>query len=174
MKVEVTKITSTDLMDRAASFTVNKEVHPNPKRMYLSEHSPIRTQMFWVEMTDIPTFVSVHLVRHKFGVEHFVKSNREDRPGHTGDLGRMQPVNHAMFLNAQALIAMARKRLCRKTHAITRDVMKAICVGVAEVDPDLYPCLISECDYRGGVCHEFVPCVGTGNPGPTGAKGAGK
>jgi len=157
VNVTVTRITVKYLADKACSFTANREVHPDLGKLYKAEHSPIRTQMFWVEMTGIPTFCSVHLVRHKFGVEHFVKSNREDLPGFTGDGGRMQPVNHAMLLNAQALINMARKRLCRKTHAITRDIMKLICLGVLEVDPDLYPCLVPECEYR-GKCHEMKPC----------------
>ena len=158
MNILVQKITDRSLMDRACSFTVNREVHPNPAKLYLAEHSPIRTQLFWVEMLDIPTFASVHFVRHKIGTEHFVKSNREDRPGFTGtDGGRLHPVNHAMILNAHSLINMARKRLCRRSHATTRDIMKLICLEIREVDPDLYPCLVPECLYR-GKCHEMKPC----------------
>ena len=43
-----------------------------------AEHSPIRTLMFTIRLT-IPYFVSVHLVRHKIGIEHYVQSQRNDR-----------------------------------------------------------------------------------------------
>lgn len=124
--------------------------------MYLSEHSPVRTQMFVVEMTNILSFVSVHLVRHKFGVEHFVKSNRSDRGGNAG-ANRLSQVNHLMILNAQALINMARKRLCGKASDETQDVMRHIKAGVAAVDPDLAACMVPECVYR-GACYEFQSC----------------
>lgn len=159
MRIVVEKITSKDLFDKACSFTINKEVHPDLGKLYKAEHSPIRTQMFVVEMYDIPTFVSVHFIRHKLGVEHFVKTNREDRPGYSGDdLGRNQPVNHLMFLNAQALINMARKRLCGQSHMKTRNVMQKIAHELKKVDPELWKYLKAECNYR-GICPEIHPCT---------------
>jgi hypothetical protein len=158
MQIKITKLTDKDLLDKACSFTVNKEVHPSLYKMYLSEHSPVRTQMFWIEMYDIYTFCSVHFVRHKFGVEHFVKSNREDRPGYTQDLGRKTLVNHAMLLNAQSLINMARKRLCYKSHDETRLIMETIKDEMKKIDTDLALCMLPDCLYRGKVCHEFKPC----------------
>lgn len=152
MEIKIKKITTKHLLDTAASFTVNKDVHPNLYKMYLAEHSIIRTQMFWIEMYDIYTFVSVHLVRHKFGVEHFVKSNREDRKSYTGDKGRYQPVNHAMFLNAQELINMSRKRLCRKSHVETVFVMNAIKEEMHKIDRELAECMVPDCIYRGKCC----------------------
>lgn len=157
MQVKVTKLTSKDLLDKACSFTVNKEVHPSLAKMYDAEHSVIRTQLFCIELFDIATFVSVHLVRHNVGITHYVKSNREDRIGYTGDTGRNHPVNHMMILNAQSLINMARKRLCGKAHKETRDVMQAIVNGIEVVDPDLWQFLVPECVYRGR-CHELKPC----------------
>ena len=108
-------------------------------------------------MEDIPTFVSVHLVRHKIGVEHFVKSNRVDRGGDQ-NAGREAPVAHAMLINAQALINMARKRLCTQASLETRLVMQEIKTKLYEVDPDLFRCLVPECEYRGGYCYEFKCC----------------
>ena len=43
-----------------------------------AEHSPIRTLMFTVRM-ELPYWVSTHFVRHKYGVEHYVSSQRNDR-----------------------------------------------------------------------------------------------
>jgi hypothetical protein len=157
MRVEITKLIGPEYADKACSFTINKETHPNLSKLYLSEHSPIRTQIFWIEMYDIPTFVSVHFVRHKHGIEHFVKSNRDDRSSYTGDLGRNQPVNHAALCNAQSLINMARKRLCKKSHPETQKLMQLIVDKIKEVDPLLFPFLIPDCKYRGKCC-EITPC----------------
>lgn len=161
--VNIEKITDTKLMDRACQFTIDTKIDTkprgvNPSSLYRCEHSPIRTQMFWIEMINIPTFVSVHFVRHKIGVEHYVKSNREDRPGFTGDIGRNQPVNHAMFCNAQSLIHMARRRLCFSAHIETVKLMYLIRRRIKDIDPWLYPYLVPECHYRNGYCPEIKPC----------------
>lgn len=158
MQVIVAKITDFALMNKACGYTINKQnVAPDPYKMYKSEHSPIRTQMFVVEMIDIPTFVSAHFARHPVGITHFVKSNRADRPSYTGDTGRNHPVNHMMLANAQALINMARKRLCNKASTETIRVMLAIKNGVALADPALAKAMVKDCDYRGD-CHELRPC----------------
>lgn len=157
IEISVKKLTDNLLIDKACSFTVDKEVNVKDYyKMYKSEHSPIRTQMYWIEMLNIPSFVSVHLVRHKLGVEHFVKSLRDDRGG-TGVEDRNTPVNHAMLINAQALIYMARKRLCSKAHIETQKVMHDIRDAIDAVDPDLAKAMVVDCVYRGG-CFEFNGC----------------
>lgn len=158
MRVEVTKLTDIDLMQAACSFTINKESKMSLANIYKCGHSPIRTQLFWVQMSDIPTFVSVHLVRHSLGVTHYVKSNREDRVCYSGDLGRRQPVNHAMLINAEALINIARKRLCGKTHEETYNVVQMIKEQVAYADPDLARFMVAECVFRGNKCFELKGC----------------
>lgn len=156
MKITAMKLTDEKLMQRACQFTIDKETNISLEKIYRCEHSPMRTQIFWVEMCDIPTFVSVHLIRHKIGVEHFVKSNRDDRGGN-GDEDRNTPVNHAMLINAEALITMARKRLCRKAHPKTVEVMEAIRQAVRDEDLELYKRMVKNCVYRGG-CYEPVSC----------------
>ena len=157
MEIKVTKLTDEALLRKACSYTINAESKAILGKMYKCEHSPIRTQLFVVEMIDIPTFVSVHLVRHHVGIDHFVKSNREDRPGYSGDSGRLQPVNHMMLVNAQALINLARKRLCFQAHRETVKVMQAIKTEVAKVDQDLANRLVPDCLYRNG-CNELKSC----------------
>lgn len=157
MKVIASKLTGVDLLRDACGFTINSDSSMTLDKIYRCEHSPIRTQIFKVEMYDIPTFVSVHLVRHKIGVEHFVKSNREDRPGYSGDTGRNHPVNHMMLINAQSLIQMARKRSCRQAHPQTQVVMRMITNAIFEVDPDLAGYMVPECLYRNG-CYELRSC----------------
>ena len=158
MRITVEKITDVELMREACSFTIDAPSRAGLRTMYRCEHSPIRTQMFVVRMYDIPTFVSVHLVRHKIGVEHFVKSNRDDRPGYSGEIGREHPVNHMMLINAAALIQMARKRLCGQASTKTQEVVGAIRSGVGAVDPDLALHMVPECRYRNGYCPEIKSC----------------
>lgn len=153
----VEKLTDISMLQRACSFTIGKDSKASLSKLYDCEHSPIRTQMFWIEMKDIPTFVAVHFSRHKVGVEHYILTKRDDRGGDKKE-DRYTPINHAMFLNAQSLINMARKRLCKGAHWQTVEVMQGIKDCIKLVDPDLYLYLVPECIYRGNVCHELKSC----------------
>lgn len=157
MNVTVHKITDPALLRMACEATTGKPSNVSLLDMYHAEHSPIRTQEFWLAMKDLYYFVTVHFSRHKFGVEHFIKSNREDRGGDP-NAGRMTPTDQSVMLNAQAIINMARKRLCRRASKETREVMFAILSGVRGVDPDLAEVMLPDCLYRGGVCHETRMC----------------
>lgn len=129
------------------------------KRMYIAEHSPIRCRMFFIEIKNIPTFVCNHFVRHKVGVEFFCLSHRSDRckvPDEQSN--RLTPTSFSMLINAQALINMARKRLCNKASKETREVMKLIRDTISEIDPSLALRLVPDCVYRGGQCHELSCC----------------
>jgi hypothetical protein len=108
-------------------------------------------------MYGIYNFVSVHLVRHKIGVEHFVESHREDRGG-TGKECRYSLVNHAMYINAQELINIMKVRLCKKASKETRELAIAIKEEIKKVDPDLYMYLVPTCVYRNGICPELKSC----------------
>ena len=159
MEIIIKKLTDISIVQRACEMTMkeNKLSKITLKKIYQCEHSPIRTLIFWIEMLKIPTFVSVHFVRHNIGVTHFVESNREDLGG-DGIANRLTPVNHGMFINAQELINMARKRLCSKTHKETRKVMEAIKKEMENIDPDLSNFMVVECEYRNGYCPELKSC----------------
>jgi hypothetical protein len=159
MHVTVSKITGADLLKGTCESTMHNQVESKmtPLTIYNCEHSPIRSQMFVVEMIGIPNFVSVHLVRHNIGVQHFVQTMRVDR-GAEQLANRLTPTNHTMILNAQTLINMARKRLCYKASKETREVFNLIVDAVALVDEDLPKFLEPECIYRGGFCHEPKTC----------------
>ena len=156
MNICVKKLTDIELMRMACEMTFRGKSNVSLFKMYKAEHSPIRTQIFWVEMLDIPTFASVHFTRHKIGVEHFVLTNREDRGGDK-DADRNTPVNHGMIVNAQALINMSRVRLCNKAHVKVREIMNNIRDEVAKVDHDLAEHMVKNCMYR-GECPELIPC----------------
>lgn len=155
--IKVNKLTGDDLLKWACSLTQNAESKMTTGRIYRNRHSPIRTQLFQITMKNIPTFVSVHFVRHSIGVSHFVKSNREDLAGYTGDAGRLQPVNHGMLINAESLITMSHARMCRKAHPSTVEIMYRIRDEISKIDPGLSAHMKPRCLYLGR-CVEDKPC----------------
>lgn len=128
-------------------------------KLLLSEHSPIRTLNFCIKMI-IPYYVSVHFCRHFTGVTHFVQSQRNDRQDNYDRTKAPQdsPVSHMMYVNAQELMFMARRRLCMQADPFTRKVMEAICMKVIDLCPEFNGTLEPMCSYRGGKCTEFNCC----------------
>lgn len=129
------------------------------RRILLAEHSPIRTLMWTVRMTDVPYWVAMHLVRHKYGVEWYVQSQRNDRQNkYDRNAARQdEPVTLTMDANAQALISISRKRLCSKAAVETREMWNAVCDALLTVSPELHGALVPDCVYRGRCC-EMYPC----------------
>ena len=104
------------------------------------------------------SWVSVHMVRHKIGIEHWVSTQRTDRTGvNRNELPQNSPVNHACEADAQALINISRKRLCNCAARETREAWQAVKNEVAKVEPELASCMVRECVYR-GFCPEMFPC----------------
>lgn len=81
MNVTVTKLTDVELLRKANSFTTGHESHMTLAKAYAYQHSPIRTQLFWIECREIPLFVASQLVRSHVGVQFFQLSKRTDRGG---------------------------------------------------------------------------------------------
>lgn len=126
------------------------------KQIYMWEHSITRSQIFSIQLIDIPTFVSVHLVRH-VTTTPFVRSMRIDRGGN-GFEDRHTPVNHRFIANAESILHIARKRLCYQASEETREVVLVLREKMKEVDPDLAYYMVPNCVYRGGICPEPKPC----------------
>ena len=168
MKVELLKIPSeTDLMwvKTCTLNTVGKETTKAPtdewvKRLVEAEHSPIRELWFGIKM-EIPYWVSVHFVRHHIGVNHYVQTQRSDRTGiNREDKFQDAPVKHIMSINAQELINMSHKRLCKQASLETRVVMRMIVDEVVKVAPYMKDVLVPLCAYRNGKCTEMFSCKG--------------
>lgn len=81
VQIKVTKLTDVNLLRLANSFTSGKESKMSLAKAYAYRHSPIRTQMFAIELTDIPLFVASQLVRSHVGVQWYQRSKRTDRGG---------------------------------------------------------------------------------------------
>ena len=129
------------------------------KKLIQAEHSPLRELWFGIRMT-IPSYVSVHFVRHHIGVNHYVQSQRNDRQDNYDRTKATQDVmvSHIMSVNAQELAFMAHKRLCGQSDPYTRKVMQEIVKQVEEVAPEFQDVLVPLCGYRNGKCTEFNCC----------------
>lgn len=168
MKVELIKYpTQTDweycktcTLNTVGKKLVNKEITSEWKRKILeSEHSPIRELWFGFKL-EIPYWVSVHFARHHEGVHTYVQTQRTDRTGiDRNELPQGAMVSHIITINAQALMNISHKRLCKQASKETRQVMQEMCRLAIEVCPELKGLLVPNCSYRNGKCTEFFPCV---------------
>lgn len=159
MRVTAKRLTGLEQVQEAASVTARgATVRAGIGFWAETEHSPLRAYLWQVDLQGIPYRASVHLVRHKVGVEHYVSTTRPDLAPNGGEDSKSAPVNHTMVANAQALITMARSRLCYKAHAQTVNAMRRIRDAVAEQDPELARWLRPECVYRHGYCPERREC----------------
>ena len=124
-----------------------------------ARHSPIRRLRFSFLMEDIPSWVSVHLVRHVHA-QPYVRSQRNDRQS---DYDRNKapqdaPVNMIWDMNAEELMVIANKRLCMQASEETRAVVQEICNQVVAFCPEFERFLVPMCEHQGGVCREMKPC----------------
>lgn len=162
--VKITPVTGWDLAYKLALATEGKDSQGKEpsdawkRKILLARHSPIRAVQFLVEFT-VPYWVSVHLVRHHQGVEHFVRSQRTDRTGVERDkLPQDEPVRHTMLLNAEALMNISARRLCRKASPETRKAWTAVRLALRDVDPVLFDFCQPQCMHAGMQCIEMRPC----------------
>lgn len=167
MNVEILKHPTDEdwmLCKKCTLVTVSKESEVPPTdswkvKLLKANHSPIRTLQFCFRLTDVPYWVSVHLVRHVHATP-FVSTQRNDRQDKydRGKAPQDAPVNMCWYMNAEELITIAHKRLCTQASPETREVVKQICEKVIEVNPEFTDLLVPLCAYRGGICEEFHCC----------------
>lgn len=153
---------------RAAADAARTTVHREPgegeptsswkRRMLLCEHSPIRHVTVRAKWHHLRYWVSVHLVRHKVGIEHFVRTQRSDRTGSDREVSPQgTPVEHEVLVNAQAMINISRRRLCRCASPETREAWTTLLKKVGESEPELGAACVPDCVYRGW-CYEHRSC----------------
>lgn len=122
----------------------------------IAEHSPIRdisVKWRWVNM---PHWVTVHWVRHKW--ECFVRTQRSDRTGIPRDkLPQDEPQTFVGEANAQHLIDTMRKRLCGQASLETRQYAEDLKRALHDTQPEIADVLVPNCVYRCG-CPEMHPC----------------
>ena len=165
MKVEVERQSESmwQKVKNLAMRTIGKDSGKAPStqwktKILLAEHSPIRSLKFLITMKELKYWISVHFVRHKIGVEHYVSTQRTDRTGvERDDLPQSALVSHTMDADAQALIYMGRKRQCNQAAAETIEAFKAVKEEIAKYEPELASVMVRECVYR-GFCPEMKCC----------------
>lgn len=140
-------------------FDFDPPTHEWCRAILNARHSPIRRLRFSFLMEDVPSWVSVHLCRHVHA-QPYVKSQRNDRQSDYDRTKAPQdaPVCMIWDMNAESLMDIANKRLCKQASKETRAVVKEICKLVSEKCPEFTPFLVPQCVYNGGVCREMKPC----------------
>ncbi len=164
MKVELVKCPLAEdwmLCKQCALVTVGKNAITSPSiewkhQILEARHSPIRVLNFMFRL-EVPYWVSVHLCRHIHS-QPFVKSQRNDRQS---DYDRKKapqdaPVTMLWYMNAEELMVIANKRLCKQASTETQEVVKMMCKEVLKVCPEFEGLLVPMCRY--GKCHEMFPC----------------
>lgn len=154
------------LCKRAIWATMGKVADPETpissellRKILIARHSPIRVLNFGFSITNIPSNIATHLVRHVHAVP-FVSSLRNDRQDRIdGDLApRNTPVDMLFYCNAEALLTIANKRLCSKASPKTRAVVQMMCNEVERKFPEFRGLFVPMCEYHGGLCYEIDGC----------------
>lgn len=166
MKVELLEYpTQKDWMEvkRRALVTVGKKpVNPPEiewkRRILSARHSPIRYLRFSFYL-EVPYWVSVHLCRHTHA-QPYVKSQRNDRQNDydRNSAPQDQLVSMIWDINAEELMVIANKRLCRQASPETRAVVKKMCDLVCVYCDEFAYELVPMCIREGGLCHEMYSC----------------
>lgn len=165
MNVELKRVKGDweEVVDRARTTVGKEELGKEPgdkfkSKILLAEHSPIRSLIYCFKIRNLKSWVATHLVRHHVGIEKWVRTQRTDRTGvDRNELPQGAEVEMEIEANAQALINMARKRLCTQASPETREVMQAMKDEVSKRDEFLARVMVRECVYR-GFCPEMNSC----------------
>jgi hypothetical protein len=167
MKVEILKVIGdwSDVKESARNTIgmngAGKEPDSDWKiKMLACEHSPIRAIKIRWKWTDLPSWVSVHFVRHKIGCEHWVTTQRTDRVKTGVDRGespQSTPVTHIMEADLQSIINISKVRLCNGASPETRQAWQMFLNELAEIEPEVVALCVPTCVYR-GFCPEFYKC----------------
>ncbi len=165
MYTKIIKITGDwiDVLNSARTTVNKKEVNKAPsskwkRRILLAEHSPIRKLNINFKWFKLPYWVSVHFVRHKFGIEHWVRSQRDDKTNINRDeIFQSAEIEHEVMANPQAIINISRKRLCSNAKEETRIAWINMLKKLEEYEPELVSCCVKDCIYR-GYCYEMNSC----------------
>lgn len=126
------------------------------RSILIAEHTPIRDIIVKWRWKDMPHWVTVHWVRHKF--EKFVRTQRSDRTGVPREkLPQDEPQTFVGEANTQHLIDAWRKRLCRKASPETRRYAEDLKLELYFHQPEISDVLVPNCVYRCG-CPEMDGC----------------
>ena len=154
---------------RRALVTVGKNAINPPDETWKhailkARHSPIRYLQFSFLLIDIPSWVSVHLVRHVHA-QPYVKSQRNDRQSDYDRTTAPQntPVTMIWDMNAEEFLTIMNKRLCKLAAEETRFVAETMATLTTNACPEFTGLCVPSCKGRPDNCEEMFPCFNTPN-----------
>lgn len=163
MKTEIVKIKGDwqEVVDDCRATVGKESLGKEPsvefkKSILISEHSPIRDISVKWKWRNMPHWVTVHWVRHKW--EKFVRTQRTDRTGvDRTKLPQDEPQDFTGEANTQALIDTMRKRLCSQASPETRKYAEDFKTVLRGLEPEISNVFVPNCIYRCG-CPEPNGC----------------
>lgn len=163
MLVKIERLTDPYRFLEAMRFTRGKRTadHREPslalwRGALEARHSPIRAVVYRVYLYNVPYHIHVHLVRHHIGVQFYVQSQRVLGDDKRGKLPQDAPV-HVMFdANAEALMNMASKRLCKCAAKEAQEAVYLVKHELATQGDD-FDFILS--DHMVPQCDRFARCV---------------
>ena len=170
--VTVRKLTDRDLMLEACESTFIGKSNQSLLSIYKSEHSPARTQLFWITIKNAPLFAVSHMVRHHIGIEKFQLTMRNDRHGAKDQCPYIAdrlveiiaiPEEHRAEEEVKEMYDLLDELKYRAgRNALTNLSILAIKDVISREDPELASMMVRKCVYRGGICGE-PKCCGFNN-----------
>lgn len=128
------------------------------KAILTALHSPIRYLRFSFYI-ECPSYVATHLARH-IHAQPYIQTQRSDRTGiDRSTLPQNMLVAMIYDVNAEELMTIAHKRLCRLADPATQEVVREMCELAESMCPEFEGLLVSNCKYLGR-CPEMYPCGG--------------
>lgn len=159
------------LAKQCALVTIGKQMVTEPdlewkQKILMARHTPIRVLQFAFYLENVPYWVSTHLARHVHA-QPFVRSQRNDRQDDYDRNAARQdaPVDMIWYMNAEELLTVAEKRLCKLAAPETREVVRMMCCVAADKCPEFKGMFRPFCAKYGG-CFEMYPCEIWAGPRP--------
>lgn len=167
VKVELIRVpTEEDLLlcKMCAFETEGKDTAELPSQRWLerilnARHSPIREMKFVFRFDGLPGYISTHFARHVHG-RPYIQTQRNDRQSKYDRRKAPQdaPVKMIWSMEAEELMIVFNKRLCKKADPATVAVVEGMRDLTEKAAPYMEPFCLPMCAYHGGVCHEMKPC----------------
>ena len=166
IKVNIEMLTNRKHALNAARNTVGKKfIDKEPtdawwRSILKARHSPIRSVIYRVYIEGVPEWVQTHLVRHHIGIEKYVTTQRVDRTNDTrprSELPQGECKTMLMDINAEAMMNISKKRICRLASKETRYIWEQVLIALHDIDPVLWNLCHPDCIWF-GFCPEMKSC----------------
>ena len=159
IKTEILKIKGewSEALDACRATVSKKFLNKEPskefkKALVVCEHSPLRVLQVKWRWEGLPSYIATHFARHHIGFEKWISTQRNDRQQNYDrrEAPQAAPVTFIGEGNAQALINMAKVRLCNCADPDTKKQMEDLKREIHNVEPEISWAMVPACIYRAG------------------------